>query len=140
MENDRTHEFKLFGGYQIPVVEVSVNAYYRALSGRTYTPLRLIGSSSFNYNSSLQINLEPRGSRRYPSQQQVDLRLEKSFRFDVHRFGVFLDVQNLFNADTVLTAQTRYPSRTILGFDVPFDAPTVLTGARQVTFGGRWSF
>ena len=38
MENDRTHEVKLMGGYTIPKLEVGLNAYYRAISGGTYTP------------------------------------------------------------------------------------------------------
>ena len=40
MENDRTHEVKIFAGYQIPKIEVGVNAYYRAISGATYTPVQ----------------------------------------------------------------------------------------------------
>ena len=30
---DRTHEVKVFAGVQIPKIEVSLNAYYRAISG-----------------------------------------------------------------------------------------------------------
>ena len=42
--NDRTHEFKVLGGYQIPIIEVAVNAYYRALSGRTFSPYERLSS------------------------------------------------------------------------------------------------
>jgi hypothetical protein len=142
MENDRTHEFKLFGGYDIPRIEVSVNAYFRSISGRTYTPIpsSTVSSGTLNWTSSLRPNLEPRGSRRYPTQNQLDLRVEKLFRFDVHRFGVWLDVSNLFNVNTVITRQNRYPSRTISGNVVAFDAPTAIVPARQISFGGRWSF
>ncbi len=35
MDNDRTHEFKLMGGYQIPVIETTVNAFFRSISGGT---------------------------------------------------------------------------------------------------------
>jgi hypothetical protein len=68
------------------------------------------------------------------------LRLEKSFKYDVHRFSVFVDIQNLFNDDTILAVQTRYPSRTIAGASVQFEAPTQINTARQVTIGGRWTF
>ncbi len=70
----------------------------------------------------------------------LDLRVEKSFRVDVHRFGIWIDVANLTNADTVLGIQTRYPNRTISGNVVQYGGPTAITTARQVTFGGRWLF
>jgi hypothetical protein len=142
LENDRTHEFKAFGGYQIPKIEVAVNAYYRGVSGRTYTPVANVSGSSsvLNWTGSLNIFMEPRGSRRYEAEHIVDLRAEKVFNVGIHRFGVFMDVANLFNNDTVIAVQTRVPSRSILGNTVLFDSPTALVGARQLTFGGRWSF
>jgi len=140
MLNDRTHEFKLYGTYQIPKIEVSVNAAWRAMSGRTYNAERLVSGSTFNYPSSLTIFLEERGRRRMEAFQQVDLRLEKSFRYDVHKFGVFVDFQNLFNNDAILAVQLRYPSRTIAGSSVAFESPTQIQTARQVTIGGKWTF
>jgi hypothetical protein len=140
MLNDRTHEFKFYGGYEVPRLDVLVSAAWRAMSGRTYNAQRVVGGSTFNYPSSLTINLEQRGRRRLEKFQQVDLRLEKSFRYDVHRFSVFVDIQNLFNDDTIFAVQTRYPSRTIAGAPVAFEAPTQINTARQVTIGGKWTF
>jgi hypothetical protein len=142
MDNDRTHEFKVFAGYQIPKIEVAVNAYYRGVSGRTYTPVANVSGSSsvLNWTGSLNIFLEPRGSQRYETEHIVDLRAEKVFNFGVHRFGIFMDVANLFNNDTVIAVQTRVPTRTIQDFPVAYQSPTALVGARQLTFGGRWSF
>lgn len=140
MENDRTHEFKLFGGYQVPVIEVNVGTYYRAISGRTYTPFISVSGSTLNYPGSISPRLEPRGSRRLPTQQTLDLRLEKKFSIDVHKFGVFVDVANLFNNDTILARQARYPNRSISGSSVAFDSPTSIEAPRQVTFGARWTF
>jgi hypothetical protein len=140
MENDRPHEFKLFGSYQVPVLELSVGAYFRAISGQTYTPNILVSGSTLNFPGSITPFLEPRGSRRYPTQKTVDLRFEKRFNFDVHRIGVFLDVGNIFNQDTVLLVQTRYPRRTIADFPVEFGSPTSIEQPRQFTFGARWQF
>lgn len=142
MENDRTHEVKIFAGYQVPKIEVAVNAYYRGITGRTYTPqANVSGSSSvLNWTGSLNINLEPRGGERYPTEHIVDLRLEKLFRFDVHRVGLFMDVGNLFNNDTITAVQTRVPNRSINGILVGYQAPIALVNARQLTFGARWSF
>jgi hypothetical protein len=140
MENDRPHEFKLFAGYQIPIIEVNLGGYYSAISGGTYTPNILVTGGTLNYPGSSTIFLEPRGSRRYPTRRILDLRVEKKFNVDVHRFSIFMDVANVFNADTVAVRQTRYPRRTIAGNPVDFDSPTAIIGARQVTFGGRWTF
>jgi hypothetical protein len=87
-----------------------------------------------------QIFLAPRGSERNDFSNQFDLRAEKAFRIQGHRFGVYLDMVNLFNTATVTTRQDRYPSTTIAGETVAYGAPTALQGARQVTIGGRWMF
>ncbi len=81
-----------------------------------------------------------RGSRSNDFFNQVDLRAEKAFRFEGNRFGIYADFVNLFNTDTVLTRQARVPSTTISGETVNFLAPLTVQGARQVTFGARWSF
>ncbi len=142
MTNDRTHEFKLFGGYQIPVIETSVNAYFRSISGGTWTPIpsSTVSARTLNWTGSLRPNLAPLGSERLPRLNVLDLRLEKSFRFDVHRFGIWMDIGNLMNADTVIGVQNRYPNRTISGNVVQFGGPLAITTARQITFGGRWLF
>ena len=62
-------------------------------------------------------------SETYDMLQQVDLRAEKTFNIDVHRFGVFMDVQNLLNSDTVTAVVTRYPNRSISGNTVAFGSP-----------------
>ncbi len=148
MSNDRTHEFKIFGGYQIPKIEVSLNAYYRGISGTPWAYIVRASGSSANLNwsfppifsSQRAMFLEPRGSRRMEFQHQVDLRAEKTFDIDVHRFGLFVDAQNLFNSAAITGIQNRYPSALIAGNTVLPGAPTSIQGARQLTFGGRWSF
>jgi hypothetical protein len=140
MNADRTHEIKLMGGVKIPKVEVSLNAYYRGLSGLPYQADISVTGSTLNRAGSSTIWIEPRGSRRLPFFHQIDLRAEKVFEFDVHRLGFFVDVQNLLNEDTMTGVQTRYPSRSISGNSVAFGSPTAIQGARQVTLGARWSF
>ena len=51
-----------------------------------------------------------------------------------------MDVGNLFNAGTVTAVQTRVPNRSLNGYTVLYQSPTALVPARQITFGGRWSF
>ena len=152
MGNDRTHEFKLMGGYTVPKIDVAVNAYYVALSGSTYTPqANVSGSSSvLNWTGSLNINLEPLGSQRYDLRHIVDLRVEKEFRVDVHRIGVFFDFANVFNNDVITGVQTRVPDRSITyadpatgkatSFRVKYKSPTSVYAPIQMTWGVRWTF
>ena len=137
---DRTHELKVFGGYQIPKIEVSANAYYRALSGTPWTPFQRVSAATFNWTSSIDLLLEPRGSRRTETQQLFDLRLEKVFNAGGNRFGIYMDAENLFNAGFETSVQTRNPSAVIGGATVLLGDVTAITVPRQITFGGRWSF
>jgi hypothetical protein len=137
---DRLHEFKAFVGYQIPKIEVGLNAVYRGTSGVTYTPFTRYTAGTIDWTSSVDVWIEPQGTYRVDPLHVVDLRLEKVFRAGVNRFGVYTDIENLFNVGTAITAQTRYPSAAISGNTVLFGSASAVTAARQVTFGGRWSF
>ena len=160
---DRTHEFKAFAGYQIPKVEVAANFYYRSLTGTPWTPFQRVSAGTFNWTGSLDLNLEPRGSRRtgcwYPTglssetgckmQHVFDLRLEKVFNVRDNRFGLYMDAENLFNSVYPTGVQTRNPQATVNFVNAAgsADSTVVLLGnpltmnvARQITFGGRWSF
>lgn len=137
---DRTHELKVFAGYQIPKIEVSANAFYRALSGTPWTPFQRVSSSTFNWTGSIDLLLEPRGSRRTGTQQLLDLRLEKVLNVGGNRFGLYVDAENLFNAGFQTAVQTRNASASISGATVLLGNATALTTPRQFTLGGRWSF
>jgi hypothetical protein len=142
MSNDRTHEFKAMAGYNIPNIDIGINAFIRSVSGGTYTsfPSSSVSASALNWFSSLRPNLEPLGTHRYPTQSIVDLRVDKTFKVGANRFVIWMDAGNLFNASIVTGRQTRYPNRTISGNVVLYDGPTTVIGARQISFGGRWSF
>jgi hypothetical protein len=137
---DRTHELKIFAGYQIPKIEVAANVYLRVLSGVPWTPFQRVSAGTFNWTGSIDLLLEERGNRRLETQRLVDLRLEKVFQFSGHRLGLYLDGENLFNAGFITGVQARNPSATISGTAVLLGGPTAVTSARQLTFGGRWSF
>jgi hypothetical protein len=142
---DRRHMVRLFVGYQIPKVEVSVNAYWRYASGLPYAPYVLVPTSRTQWSGSLAVNAEPRERFMTPSTTQTDFRIEKVIKLGFHRFGFYADVQNAFNQNVVQTANTRYPSvalRDGLGqrFNVYFAGPLTQLAGRQITLGGRWSF
>lgn len=137
---DRPHEVKLFAGYQVPKAEFSINAYFRHLSGQTYTPFFRVTATRINWTTSNDIHLEPQGENRIPALNMLDLRLEKVFTRDVHRFGIYADIENALNGSALLTRNARYPSASIAGNAVLFGGATAVTPARQITFGVRWSF
>jgi hypothetical protein len=144
LTNSRRHEIKADVAYTIPKVDVVLGGVYAGLSGRPFTPFFQFGAGLLNLPSSpssrRQIFLEPRGSERNDFFHQFDLRAEKAFKLQGHRFGVYADMVNLFNTASITARQARYPSTTIGGHTVEYKSPTGVQGARQVTFGGRWSF
>jgi Carboxypeptidase regulatory-like domain len=142
LTNSRRHEFKAYVSYDLPRVDVMLSGIYTGRSGRPYTPFGQFSSRELpNLTTGRrQILLAPRGSERNDFFNNFDLRAEKAFRYAGHRFGVYTDIQNLFNTATVTSRQTRVPSTTISGKIVLYQAPTAVQTARQVSFGGRWSF
>jgi len=143
LTNSRRHEIKVYFTYQIPTIEVMLSGAYTGLSGRPYTPYTQPSGSTLNIpgsSSRRQIFLEPRGTEKNDFANYFDLRAEKVFKAGGNRFGVFVDVVNLFNLAYITSRQTRYPSTSIGGNTVLYQSPTGVSGARQATFGGRWSF
>ncbi len=138
LTNSRRHEIKAYLTYLVPRIDVVLGGNYTGLSGRPYTPYAQFSSSDLNLPGSgrRQIFLEPRGTEHNDFFHQFDLRAEKAFKIETHRFGVYVDAVNLFNRAGVISRQTRYPSSA----GVDYQAPTGIQGARQITFGGRWSF
>ncbi|MEP6916440.1 MAG: TonB-dependent receptor [Acidobacteriota bacterium] len=142
LTNSRRHEIKAYMSYQVPRVGVLLGGAYTGLSGRPYTPYAQYSNSQLNLplSSRRQIYLEPRGTEKNDFYNNFDLRAEKAFSLQGHRFGVYVDVSNLFNTGTVTSRQDRAPSTTIQGETVLYKAPIAVQLARQATIGGRWSF
>jgi hypothetical protein len=145
---DRTHEVKAYGTWQIPKIEVGLNAYYRFMSGTTWTPYERYSSKLIDWPGfaagGRQPFLEPRGDRRLPNESYLDLRVEKIFKLGAgtDRLSVYADIQNVFNAGTVLDVNRRYPDVLIAGYDTPVDfgSPTEIADPRKFILGARWSF
>jgi hypothetical protein len=149
----RRHEVKLYFTYQIPVVEVGVNAFYRFISGQTYTPFERYGTSEINFPHTVgrEPNISTPGLLRLDPLNELDLRLEKIFRFGdgKQRIGLYVDIANVFNKSIVDQTNTRAPSQSISFVDstgaavnatVPFGGPLSVIPPRQFTLAARWSF
>ncbi len=147
--NTPRHEFKLLGSYQIPRIETSVNAYFRALSGNYYAPFQQFTNTQLAANgASSQYRrplLEARGSRHLPSFNQLDLRIEKEFRMPgSNKVGIYADVENLFNRGGITAVLTRVPGTDVVSptgiVTLPFETPGSIQNPRQLRLGARWSF
>jgi hypothetical protein len=142
---DRPHELKAFLTYQVPKIDLGVNAYYRHISGSTYAAYERYSASLINFpisSGGRSPYLEPLGSRRVDPDSILDLRLDKMFKLSSRgdRLSVYVDIANVFNSGTVTVVQSRYPSTTINGNTVLFEGARTVTPPRQVTLGARWSF
>jgi hypothetical protein len=95
---DPTHMIKLQGSYVLPL-DIHFNASFSYITGNTWTHrARFSGLGQ----GRVTINAEPRGSRRYDDQMNLDLRLEKTFTFaDKYRVGLMIDIFNVFNDNTI---------------------------------------
>jgi Carboxypeptidase regulatory-like domain len=142
-----THEFKLLGSYQIPKIETSLNAFFRATSGLPYNriqqfPTSIVGSGSSTTYRRIPIN--PRGTYDLPTLSQLDLRVEKNFTMTgSNRIGIYMDLENLFNRGIITSTVTRPTSATLSDgstFPLPFDTPAGIQNPRQIRLGARWSF
>jgi Carboxypeptidase regulatory-like domain/TonB dependent receptor-like, beta-barrel len=135
---DRNFMWKLQGSYQMPWdILLSSNWIWQA--GRLYArKLNMNGFADGRQpaQGSVTIFLEPRdGSLRMDSQNYINLRAEKQFRFGgSRRVTAMVDVINLLNADTPLTLISESVN------NVNFAKPETRFDPRQAMVGVRFQF
>jgi hypothetical protein len=96
---------KLSAMYALPW-GMSASAFYNLREGLQFN--RTIQSPTRTGSlGTVNVNIEPQGTRHYPLFQQLDLHWDKTFRFDRRRFSFNIDAFNLMNAATVLARVTR---------------------------------
>ena len=89
---------RLFAGYQIPKIEVSVNGYWRYESGWPYAPyVSVPPATRAGRTGSALTCCRAVVVFMLPAFTQTDLRLEKVINYGVNRFGLYLDLMNAFN-------------------------------------------
>jgi hypothetical protein len=92
---DQTHNLILVGSYKLRSWELG--ARYRLVSGTPTTPV----AGSFydaDFNGYTRLN-GPTASTRNPMFSQLDLRIEHTWTFNFWVLGVYLEVQNVTNAE-----------------------------------------
>ncbi|MDX2052624.1 MAG: TonB-dependent receptor [Polyangiaceae bacterium] len=101
-EFDQTHNLTVLGNYQLGR-GWEFGARFRVISGNLATPvvqqgLPALYSADAAAYAPLQADLY---SRRLPLFHQLDLRLDKMWKFDWWAFSTYLDVQNAYNNQAV---------------------------------------
>jgi hypothetical protein len=92
---DREWQFKISGTYIFPY-GIMFSAYFAYEQGRPYNRTITISLDQGRRT----IAAEERGSKRYPNQAYLDLRVEKEFKlWKTVRLKLLIDVWNIFNAD-----------------------------------------
>lgn len=155
---DVRHEIKAYATYQVPVIELGINASFLHLGGLRYAALVRFSSAdrralglTFVPSAYRTIFAEQRGSRHLESQDLLVLRINKIFKLGngKDKIEVYADIANVFNSSKVSGVRTRLEPTTLgsttaatplCPCEVPFDGPLNLIAPRQVTLGARWSF
>ena len=122
--------WKITGAYSLPYqLMTSINYDHRG----GYPWARTVNASGGKTIASLVVNVEPIGARRMPDTDQVDVRVEKSFKLATDRkMSVRMNVFNLLNKNTV-TDLNRQSSAT-------FALPTAILPPRLFEFSASFQF
>lgn len=135
---DPTHQVKLQGTYQIPRINLSISGNYTFNTGDTYnirSRCLLVDGECYDFNQgTVRFFGEPRGIRRLDDKSELDMRLEwfKDVGGEDGRFGVFLDVFNVFNEARATLVEDRSGSA--------FEEPLEVNQPRTYRLGFRYSW
>ena len=95
---DQTHILTLIGVVRLPK-NWQAGARFRLVSGNPYTP---ITGSVYDATGGFYVALEGTpNSRRFPTFHQLDLRVDKKWIWRRVSLALYLDVQNVYNAQNV---------------------------------------
>ena len=133
---DFTHEVKAFGSYRIPVWGGwNVSSVYRYQSGVAWGRVAIMQALAPNP----RVRLEPRGTRRLPALNNVDMRLEKTFRPArvTGSVGVYADVFNLGNQ---AVPNSNYSWAVVEVSGPSFGEPGAWLDPRRLQVGVRYVF
>ena len=126
--NDPSFAWK-FSGLYSPGFGLHFGWFFRHQTGDTWEPLVRI-PQAFPQQRYLAL---PRGYYRMPSQNVLDLRVEKQFAIMRGQFSVTADIYNVFNDDSPTAIEARFPLPN-------YGKPTAVIEPRKVRLGLRYSF
>jgi hypothetical protein len=130
--HDRTWEWsgKVSGAYLLPY-QLLFSANFEHRSGIPYARQVLFRGGRTIPN--ITLNVEPFGTRRLPNTNQLDIRVEKSFKLTAgHKLAVRFNVFNFLNSNTVTDLVKLSGAR--------FGLPTEIMPPRIAEFSTTYSF
>ncbi|MBK7394843.1 MAG: TonB-dependent receptor [Myxococcales bacterium] len=92
---DQTHILTILGSYKLGK-GWQVGARFRYVTGRPYTP-NVGGVVDFDAGSYSPVPQFPLNQARLPSFNQLDIRIDKEWKFTSWTLSAYLDVQNVYN-------------------------------------------
>jgi hypothetical protein len=92
---DQTHILTLLGSYKLGR-GWQVGARFRYVTGSPYTP-ELGGTVDYDAGTYAPVTSLSRNSKRLPAFHQLDLRVDKTWKFQSWALSAYLDVQNAYN-------------------------------------------
>ena len=134
---DYTHEVKISSQYRVPFWQgLNISGIYRYRSGLAWG--RTVSIRGLRQGPET-IRIEPRGTRRLPALNGLDLRVEKTFHIGsvARTLGVFVDVFNV-NNQQIPNSDNRFAVNEASGSR--FGAPGPLTDPRTLRIGLRFAF
>ncbi|MHB8094567.1 MAG: TonB-dependent receptor [Candidatus Aminicenantales bacterium] len=155
--NDQPLAIKLWGSFDLPWGFIG-SFFYRHNDGSPYgrrvnvsVPEDWAIANNVNQNyGDAYVYVEPIGSRRNQSYDNVDLRFEKQFDVRLGRLGVFIDVYNLLGNRYIYYGQNPGGTWAPTGFggstgsysniSSTYGKPTSIDGSRIYKFSVRFTF
>jgi hypothetical protein len=110
-------QFKGFGSYVVPRLDVQVSATFQSIPGPliaanlnvpSATVQTSLGRPLAGNAANITVNLVEPGAMYGERLNQLDLRLGKQLRFGKARSTISLDLYNALNADAVLTVNNNF--------------------------------
>lgn len=127
--NDPTFAWKFSGIYDLPY-GLNLGFFFRHQSGDTWEPLvsleRIVNQGGNFFGL-------PRGSYRFPSQNILDLRVEKQVAMLNGQFHFTADIFNVLNSACVTSVGRVWGKKN-------YGQPTSFVGPRQIQLGLRYTF
>lgn len=103
---DQTHILTVLGSYRLGG-GWEFGARFRLVSGNLFTP-STYGFYDANAGTYLAQRAYPPNGERLPLYHQLDLRVDKTWKFKAWQLGVYLDVQNIYNQGNVEGVSYNY--------------------------------
>jgi hypothetical protein len=116
---DQTHILTAVGSYKLGR-GWQVGARFRYVTGSPYTPA-VGGVMDYDAGSYAEVEETPANSSRLPAFHQLDLRVDKTWKFEAWQLTAYLDVQNAYNRRNVEAVSYNYDyskSSTISGLPI----------------------